>query len=705
MKKVKSDLSTISDVNKTKREAESVISDTEKTRLAEELDIAREEKTELANELIILNAENAERAAELVIANAEKAKRAVELVIANAEKAKRDAALMIANLENAKRADELIIADKELAYQIEEKVKRAAEVVIAEVNKTKLEAELVIARIEKANLIAKSIIAGKELSFQTEEKSKRAAELIIADAEKSKRAAKLVIANIKKAKRSAELIIENVEKAKRSAELVIANKELVYQKSEKSKRAAELIIANVEKAKRAAELVIAKIEKSKRAAEFVFMIKELVLAKEKEKLVVELTIVNKELTHQIEKRIQVESDLIKAKEKAEESDRLKSAFLTNMSHEIRTPMNGIVGFAELLKMPGLSGDEQQEYIDYITKSSDRMLSIIDDLVDISKIEAGLVKVDHDQSNINEQTEFVYNSFKLQAEAKGLNLCYRNGMPEGKAIITTDKKKVDSILSNLVKNAIKYTADGTIEFGYKFKPIVQSSSHEVASDALQFYVKDTGIGIPVDRQQAIFDRFVQADIADKMAYQGIGLGLSIAKAYVEMMNGKLWVESIEGKGSTFYFTIPYIALSEEKTTIDKVVSAAHEEEQIKKLKILIVEDDEISYSLLSRMLGKISKDIMHAISGVQAVETCGNNPDLDLVLMDLRMPKMNGLEATQQIREFNKDVIIIAQTAYAFTGDSERAIEAGCNDYISKPINKDKLLNLVEKYFQKHENND
>ena len=278
--------------------------------------------SQMADELIIANKklayqneEKAKRAAELVIANAEKAKRAAELVIANAEKAKRAAELVIANLEKEKRADELIIADKELAYQNEEKAKRAAELVIADVNKTKREAELVIAKIEKAKRIAKSIIADKELSFQTEEKSKRAAELVIADAEKAKRAAELVIANIKKAKRSAELVIANVEKAKRSAELVIAHKELVYQKSEKAKRAAELVIANVEKAKRAAELVIANVEKAKRAAEFVITNKELVLAKEKEKLVVELTIVNKELTIQITERKQSDKALFESEER------------------------------------------------------------------------------------------------------------------------------------------------------------------------------------------------------------------------------------------------------------------------------------------------------------------------------------------------------------------------------------------------------
>jgi CheY-like chemotaxis protein len=218
--------------------------------------------------------------------------------------------------------------------------------------------------------------------------------------------------------------------------------------------------------------------------------------------------------------------------------------------------------------------------------------------------------------------------------------------------------------------------------------------------LEFFVKDTGVGIPQNQYELIFERFRQGSESHNRGYEGSGLGLSISKSYVEMLGGRIWVESEEGLGSTFYFTIPYIAISEEKTTIENVVSTEHKEIQLKNLKILIVEDDEISYSLLTRTIQKISKEVLHALTGVQAIEACRNNPDLDLVLMDIRMPQMNGLEATQQIRQFNKDVIIIAQTAYAFTGDSEKAIEAGCNDYITKPINMTLLFELIKKHIKK-----
>lgn len=248
-----------------------------------------------------------------------------------------------------------------------------------------------------------------------------------------------------------------------------------------------------------------------------------------------------------------EFELRKAKERAEESDRLKSAFLANMSHEIRTPMNGILGFAELLKEPDLSEDEQQEYINIIGESGTRMLNIINDIVDISKIEANLMELSFGKSNINDQMEYLYSFFKPEVEAKGMKLSYKSALSLIEANIYTDGEKVYAILTNLIKNAIKYSDKGSIEFGYIKK-----------GNFLEFYVKDSGIGIQKDRQVAIFDRFVQADIADYQARQGAGLGLSISKAYVEMLDGQLWVESEEGVGSTFYFTLPY---NTEKDTIN------------------------------------------------------------------------------------------------------------------------------------------
>jgi len=398
------------------------------------------------------------------------------------------------------------------------------------------------------------------------------------------------------------------------------------------------------------------------------------------------------LINDITERKIAEQQLIIAKEKAEESDRLKSAFLANMSHEIRTPMNGILGFAELLKEPNLSGETQSEYIKIIEKSGARMLSTINDIVDISKIEAGLMKLDIKESNVNEKMEYIFTFFKPEAEAKGMKLSIRNYLPTKEAIIQTDSEKLYAILTNLVKNAIKYAEKGSIEFGYD---LVDINSQEY----LQFYVKDTGIGIPRDRQEAIFERFIQAEIEDKKARQGSGLGLAITKSYVEMLGGKIWVESEVEIGSTFYFTLPYHAepigkRAEQNAVVPDTSDIIH-----KNLKILIAEDDEVSERLIGIAVKMFGKEILNARTGIEAVEACRANPDIDLILMDIQMPEMSGYEATRQIRDFNKDVIIIAQTAFGQTGDKEKAIEAGCNDHISKPIKSVELHDMIKKYFK------
>ena len=391
----------------------------------------------------------------------------------------------------------------------------------------------------------------------------------------------------------------------------------------------------------------------------------------------------------ITERKQFEMELIIAKERAEESDRLKSVFLANMSHEIRTPMNGILGFAELLKEPHLTDGEQQQYISIIEKSGKRMLNIIGDIVSISKIESGQMETIISETNINEQIEYIYTFFNPEAEKKGLQLLIKNTLPSKESIIKTDYEKLYAILTSLVGNAIKFTQTGSIELGVEKK-----------GNYLEFFVKDSGEGIRHEVKTVIFERFRQ-DIDFKSRFnEGAGLGLSISKAYVEMLGGKIWLESEIGKGSTFYFTLPYIAESEANVVSKVVPSGIGADKQVNKLKILIAEDDETSESFLSIVLKVYCREILKAGTGDEAVEACRNNPDIDLVLMDVRMPKMNGYEATHQIRQFNKNVVIIAQTAYGLAGDREKAIDAGCNDYISKPFNKAILTALNQKHFSR-----
>ncbi|MDP3312433.1 response regulator [Lutibacter sp.] len=389
----------------------------------------------------------------------------------------------------------------------------------------------------------------------------------------------------------------------------------------------------------------------------------------------------------ITQRKKFELDLIAAKEKAEESDRLKSAFLTNMSHEIRTPMSGILGFSELLKTPDLSPEKQQKYIEIIEKSGNRMLTTINDIMDISKIEAGLMKVSLSDFNINEKMEEIFSFFKLEADKKGLELMLTHKLAVKDEMIKSDREKVYSIITNLVKNAIKFTNTGKIEFGVQLN-----------GDMLHFNVKDTGIGIPINRQAFVFDRFVQADIEDKDVHEGSGLGLSISKSYVEMLQGEISLNSTEGVGSEFKVSIPL----EIKEKIDS--REIREEKRNphvinKNLNILIVEDDEISLLYLTEVVSDICTKIYVAKSGIEAIEIFKKIKDIDVVLMDIRLQEMDGLEATRKIREFNKNVTIIAQTAYAQSSDKVKAISAGCNDYISKPINQTELLNLIEKNFQ------
>lgn len=393
----------------------------------------------------------------------------------------------------------------------------------------------------------------------------------------------------------------------------------------------------------------------------------------------------------ITERKNIEKELIKAKEKAEESDRLKLAFLANMSHEIRTPMNGILGFTELLKAKNLSGDIRQDYINIIEKSGKRMLNIINDIISISKVESGQIDITSSETNVNEQIEYLQTFFKPEAEQKNISLFLSKELSSKDAFIKTDREKLYTILTNLIKNAIKFTNDGTIEFGCERK-----------GDYLVFFVKDTGLGISESQKKIIFERFRQANDTVSRTHEGSGLGLAISKAYVEILGGNIWVESKEGKGSSFYFTLPFQTEYEidEKKVVEKEKSDIKEVKKIKKLKVLIVEDDPISKLLITIAVKPFSREIIKASTGIEAIEACRKNPDIDLVMMDINMPKMGGYEATNEIREFNKNLVIIAQTANGMQSDQDKAIAAGCTDYISKPINIAKLTSLIFKHFKK-----
>jgi hypothetical protein len=409
---------------------------------------------------------------------------------------------------------------------------------------------------------------------------------------------------------------------------------------------------------------------------------------------------NAEIKVQNESLKKINQELQIAKDRAEQSDHLKSSFLANMSHEIRTPMNSILGFSGLLKESTLVNEKQKRYIGVIEHSGKRILNTINDILTISKIESGTLGVNISEFNINEQIESLYTSFKDEIEKKGIDFSYKNGLADSESIIISDGQKIYAILLNLLTNAIKFTNHGAIEFGYILKMDVEPSE-------LEFFVKDTGGGIRQDQMKLIFERFRQGSESLTRNYEGAGLGLPISKAFAELLGGKIWAESEEenltsGKAgkTAFYFTIPYNVKSNNKADMKKSTYETGKVRQDKDMKILIVEDDVTSNTMLEIMIEDYCKAPLLAINGLEAVQLCKDNPDIDFVLMDIKMPELNGYEATKKIREFNKDIIIFAQTAFALPGDKEKAIEAGCNDYISKPYSQGELTGLISKYFNK-----
>jgi CheY-like chemotaxis protein len=381
-----------------------------------------------------------------------------------------------------------------------------------------------------------------------------------------------------------------------------------------------------------------------------------------------------------------EIEQIKLREKAEESNRLKSAFLANVSHEIRTPMNGILGFADLLADDDITDEERKDYLDIINQSGRRMLNIINDIISLSRIEAGLIEVQNEYLNINEILGFLEAFFKPEAEAKKLRLTLLCALPDEETYVYSDKEKLISVYTNLLKNALKYTDSGFIEFGYTTE-----------NNSLVFYVKDSGIGIKPDRQQAVFERFVQADIEDRMAKEGAGLGLTISKAYIEILGGKLWLESIDGEGSTFYFTISGLNIINKSQSFHINKQSSSDEVNLEKLNILVAEDDKISERHITSLLKSWKCNVINAQNGLDAVELFKQHSEIDIILMDIKMPIMDGLSATREIRKLNDKITIIAVTAYALSSDVENAISAGCNEHLSKPVVRKELMEKLRKY--------
>jgi len=385
-------------------------------------------------------------------------------------------------------------------------------------------------------------------------------------------------------------------------------------------------------------------------------------------------------TTNITKRKETEKELSEAKEKAEESNRLKSAFLANMSHEIRTPLNAIVGFSKILASTELSKEEKKQFADIIESNNNMLLQLINDILDLSKIEAGTLEFVYSNVDINTLLHEIEQSSRLKVDQNAVEILFDKKLPE--CVIHTEKHRFSEVISNFISNAVKFTQQGSIKFGYLPK-----------GDQLYFYVKDTGRGIPKNKLNSVFDRFVKLDSFT----QGTGLGLSICETIVYRLGGQIGVESEEGAGSKFWFTIPYIPTTiEEQSLIDIIETKPLEIDH--EVTILVAEDDESNYKLVEILLGK-EFQLIHAWNGEEAIELFKKNKP-NLILMDIKMPTMNGFEAAKIIRGISKDIPIIAVTAFAFEQSELKTAEYGFNSFLAKPINKVMLMNKVHNILQK-----
>ena len=383
-------------------------------------------------------------------------------------------------------------------------------------------------------------------------------------------------------------------------------------------------------------------------------------------------------------------ELQEAKIRAEESSRLKTEFLNNMSHEVRTPMNGIIGFSEMLNKPDISEEERIQFTKIVQSSSYQLLRIIDDILEISTLETKQGKLDETEFCLNDLLKELFSIFKLVAEKQNIPLFLKEALPDSDSIIITDKTKLSKILSNIIENALRYTREGFIELGYY-----------IESTNIVLYVKDTGVGISPQNLQLVFERFSQEDKELSREHGGLGLGLAISKESAQLLGGDITLESEKGRGSTFFISIPYKPVKNEGALLDSPLKKASITIP-ENFTILVAEDEEINFFYLDQLFkleSECNLTLIHANNGKEAVDLCMENREIDLVLMDIKMPVMNGLEAAMQIKSVLPNLPIIAQTAYSTESDKQLALNHGCDDFISKPINKEKLFGLLCKYLK------
>ena len=386
--------------------------------------------------------------------------------------------------------------------------------------------------------------------------------------------------------------------------------------------------------------------------------------------------------------VTLKNELKQARDKALEADRLKSTFLTNMSHEIRTPMNSILGFSSMLKRKGIPYHKREQYLDIILSRGKHLMQILNDILDITRIEGDQVKVNPSSLVLNDFLDELYQDIveELTSMGKNIELIVQTPLSHEHSLIITDNLHLHRVFTNLLNNSIKFTEKGTIEFGYILD----------RENKIVFYVKDTGIGISSELHETVFQRFRQVDESFTRIHGGLGLGLSICRGLIKLMGGEIWVESNVKNGSIFYFTMNYsLKKDENHHSEDPIVQ---ENLSIWKNKlILIVEDDPASYEYLNEILSLVGCNVLHAANGKEAMDILGKADIIDLVLLDIQLPEMDGYQLTKNIRLNHPKVPIIAQTAHAMSENKRMCIEAGCTGYIAKPISYDLLMDTLKKY--------
>ncbi|WP_109300274.1 transporter substrate-binding domain-containing protein [Aquimarina sp. AU474] len=399
-----------------------------------------------------------------------------------------------------------------------------------------------------------------------------------------------------------------------------------------------------------------------------------------------ILLLNKYLKYLIKRKTK---ELKVAKERAEESNKLKTAFIHNISHEVRTPMNGIIGFSELLNDPEITHNKQKEYSKIIIDSSNQLITIIDDIIEISKLQTNQVELHLEEVNFNELLQLLFSKFQSKAILKNIAIHLNNKLTDELETILMDRSKMNKILSNLIDNAIKFTKKGIVEI-----------STEIKGDSLAISIRDTGIGIKSEDQEIIFRNFSQSEKEVTKSYDGLGLGLSIAQQNAQLIKGNISFTSIPNKGSNFILTVPYHPIFDPNKGTLSVESEDLNQTPIKQV-VLIVEDGDINFLFLKTVLLKMKgyKFVIHrAENGKQAVDICEGNENIDLILMDIRMPVMDGYTATKRIKKIRPELPIIAQTAYSTEEDIQKALDAGCDDFVSKPVDRKILKPIIGKYF-------